>query len=106
MASSERRCPSFARPGFPDTLQVFGIARRDCFNWSMDSQFFGRHFRSSNAVRYLLERDVTRIVRRAMIWFRINAEGRESAIVSRADALFVNIFGRSDQLIAYFLRRF
>jgi len=46
----------------------------------VNAKLFGRHFRSRNTVRYLLERDVTRIIGRAVIWFLINAEGRETAI--------------------------
>ena len=72
----------------------------------MNAKLFGGHFRSSDAVRYLLERDVARIVGTAMIGLFVNAEGREATIVRRADALFVDIFGRGDQLIAHFLHRF
>jgi hypothetical protein len=57
-------------------------------------------------VRYLLERNVARIVGRAVIGLLVDAEGRETAIVSRADTLLTNITGRRDQLIAHLLSRF
>ena len=72
----------------------------------MNAELFCGHFRSRDAVGYLLEGDVTRIVGTAIIGLFVNAEGRETTIVRRAEALFVDIFRRGDQLIAHFLRRF
>jgi hypothetical protein len=46
----------------------------NCFTVSMYAKLFGRHFGSSDSVRYLLEGDVAPIVRTAMIWFFVDTE--------------------------------
>ena len=53
--------------------RVFACAA-SCFTVSMYAKLFGRHFGSGDPVRYLLEGDVARIVRTAMIWFFVDAE--------------------------------
>ena len=53
--------------------RVFACAA-NCFTVSMYAKLFGRHFGSGDPVRYLLEGDVARIVRTAMIWFFVDAE--------------------------------
>ena len=50
----------------------------------MNTEPLGRHFGSGDAVRYLLERDVTSVVRRAVIGLRVNTERRVTTIVGRA----------------------
>ena len=44
------------------------------FTVSMYAKLFGRHFGSGDSVGYLLEGDVARIVRTAMIWFFVDTE--------------------------------
>ena len=56
-----------------NVLRVFACAA-NCFTVSMYAKFFGRHFRSGDPVRYLLEGDVARIIRTPMIWFFVDAE--------------------------------
>src|SRR5262245_18871254 len=73
---------------------------------SVNAELLGRHFGSGKAVCYLLERDVARIVRRAVIGLGVDAEWREATSVDRAEALLVDIFGGGYQLIANFLCRF
>ena len=70
----------------------------------MNAQFFGSHFRSGDAISYLLERDVTRIIRVAVIGLHVDAEGRKAAIVGRTQTLLVNVLRSCDQLITDFLR--
>src|SRR5262245_40787189 len=82
------------------------LQRKSVAAASVNAELLGRHFGSGNAVCDLLERDVARIVRRAVIGLGVDAERREATIVGRAEALLVDIFGGSYQLIANFLRRF
>ena len=70
----------------------------------MNPELLGCHFGSGDAIAYLLKRDVTSVVRRAVIGLRVNTERRETTIVCGAKPLLVDIFGRSDQLVANFLR--
>jgi hypothetical protein len=76
------------------------LQRKSMAAASVNAELLGRHFGSGNAVCYLLERDVARIVRRAVIGLGVDAEWREATIVGRAEALLVDIFGGSYQLIA------
>jgi hypothetical protein len=48
---------------------------------SMNAELFRGHFRSRDAVGYLLEGDVTRVIGTAVIGLVVNAEGRETTIV-------------------------
>ena len=66
----------------------------------MNPELLGCHFGSGDAIRDLLERDISGIVRSTMVGLHIDAEWREATIVGGAKALFVNVFGRSNQLIA------
>jgi hypothetical protein len=72
----------------------------------MNAELFGCHFCSGDAVRYLLEGNITGIVWVAMIGFLVDAERREAAIIGRPEPLLVNVFRGSNQLITYFLCRF
>ena len=62
----------------------------------MNTKLVGCHFCSGNAIRYLLERNVARVVRRAVIGLRVDAEWREATVIGRAQALFVDIFRGCD----------
>ena len=70
---------------------------------SMNTELFSGHLRSSDTIRYFLECNVARVVRRAMIRFFIDAERREAAVISRADTVPADITRSRDKLIAYFL---
>src|SRR5262245_24159447 len=72
----------------------------------MNAELFGRHSRSGDAVRYLLEGNITRIVWLAMIGFFVDAEGREATIIGRPEPFLVLGVRGGNQLITYFLRRF
>ena len=72
----------------------------------MNPQLLGCHFGSGNAVGDLLKRDIPGIVWSTMVGLHIDAEWREATIVGGAKALFVDVFGRGNQLIANLLRRF
>ena len=72
----------------------------------MNPELLGCHFGSGNAICYLLERDISGVVRSTMVGLHIDAEWREATIIGGAKALFVDVFGRSNELIANFLRRF
>jgi len=70
----------------------------------MNPELLGCHFGSGDAIGYLLKRDVTSVIGRAVIGLRVDTEWRETTIVCGAKPLLVDIFGRSDQLVANFLR--
>src|SRR3954469_6434581 len=72
----------------------------------MNAQLFSGHSGSRDAVCYLLEGNITRIIWVAVIGLFVDAEGREATIVSRSEPLFVNVFGCGNQLITHFLCRF
>src|SRR4051812_27565747 len=65
------------------------LQRKSVAEASVNAELLGRHFGPGNAVCYLLERDVARIVRRTVIRLGVDAEWREATIVGRAEALLV-----------------
>jgi hypothetical protein len=69
----------------------------------VNAQFFGGHFCASDTVRYFLKSDIARLVRTTVIGLLVDAERREAAIVSRAEALLVDTLGRGNQLITHLL---
>src|SRR5713226_1934289 len=58
-----------------------------------DPEFFGGHPRSLDTVGDLLERDLASVVGRPVVWFLVDRERREPAIIGRAKALPRNEIG-------------
>ena len=73
---------------------------------SVDAKPFRRHPRAGNPVRNLLERNVPRVIGTPVVGLRVDAERREAAVVSRAEALLDDVVRRRDQLVANLLRGF
>src|SRR5260370_26721920 len=69
-----------------------------------DAKLPGRHPGPLDAVADLLERDLARVVRGAMVGFLVDAERGEAAIVARAEALPGDEVGGTDQRVTDLLR--
>src|SRR5918995_5414473 len=77
--------------------QLFGSGGRD-------AELLRGHPGAFDPVRDLLERDVARVVRRAVERLLVDAEGGETAVVRRAETVLRDEVGRPHEQIADLLR--